>query len=99
MSGGGTIDSGGTFEANSEGTFTVTATVGATTANATVSVISLDVPAVGITALDDEALENSSNHASFRIHRYGDVSSSQSVLLSFAGSATGGSDYTVPSRR
>ena len=97
VSGGGTIDSGGTFEATSEGTFTVTAAVGAITANATVSVISLDVPAVGITALDDEALENSSNNGSFRIHRYGDVSSPQSVLLSFSGSATGGSDYTVPS--
>ena len=97
VTGGGTIDSGGIFEATSEGTFTVTAAVGATTANATVSVISLDVPAVGITALDDEALENSSNNGSFRIHRYGDVSSSQSVLLSFSGSATGGSDYTVPS--
>lgn len=97
VSGGGTIDSVGTFEATSEGTFTVTATVGSTTANATVRVISLDVPAVGISALDDEALENSSNHGSFRIHRYGDVSSSQPVLVSFSGSATGGSDYTVPS--
>ena len=97
VSSGGTIDSGGTFDATSEGTFTVTAAVGSTTANATVRVVSLDVPAVGITALDNEAQENSSNNGSFRIRRYGDVSASQSVSLSFSGSATGGSDYTVPS--
>lgn len=94
VSGGGTIDSSGLFTASSGGTFTVTATQGGTSATAEVTV--LDLSAVGITAIDDEASESGGDDGLVRIKRYGDVSDPLTVGITLAGTATAGSDYTAP---
>ena len=94
VDGGGSMSTAGLFAATTEGVHTVTATEGATTATATVTV--LNVSAVGILTLDGQASEPGDDTGMVRIQRYGDVSSALTVNLTLGGTASSGSDYTAP---
>ncbi len=94
VSGGGSIYSAGLFTAASAGSYQVTATQGATSATATVTV--LDISAVGILSLDSQAAEPGTDTGQVRVQRYGDVSQALEVGLTLGGSATSGADYTTP---
>lgn len=94
VTGGGSINPSGLFSATSEGVFTITATEGAVSASATVTV--LNASAVGITAIDGQAVESGGDDGLLRVRRYGDVSAALTVEVALSGSASPGSDFTAP---
>ena len=95
VTGGGTISETGTFTANEVGgPYMVSASQGASSAEAFVSVV--DVKAIGVVALDSQVEEPGIEDAVFRIKRYGGTDGELAVKLRIEGTASAGLDYVPP---
>lgn len=90
---GASVSVGGVFSAINPGSYTVTATSGGLTANATISVGSDNV--VTVAALDEFLWENGSATTTIQVTRSGDLSGSLVVPLVVSGDATSGVDYAA----
>ena len=89
---GASVSTEGDFSATSPGNYTVTATSGALSAEATISVATDNV--VTIAALDEFLWENGSATSTIQLRRAGSTSDALLVPLSLSGDAAGGSDFS-----
>lgn len=89
---GASVSNDGVFTATAPGSYTVTATSGALTAEATISVATDNV--VTIAASDQFLWENGSASSTIQVTRTGDTAGVLVVPLSVGGSATSGSDFS-----
>ena len=91
---GASVSPEGVFSAASAGVYTVTASSGALSDSATISVATDNV--VTIEALDGFLWENGAATSTIRVSRTGDTGSALTVPLLYGGEATAGSDYPIP---
>ncbi|MDB4257799.1 PKD domain-containing protein [bacterium] len=89
---GASVSATGLFSATDPGSYTVTATSGAISAEAYIDVATDNV--VTIAALDRVLWENETSTPTIQLTRSGSTSSSLTVPLSISGSATSGADYS-----